>query len=312
MTAVRAVAAHLCIILIAGPLSAQQRPRAAYPPRMQEAKEYVYKQVGDVVLRMYVFFPDADQSAKRPAIVFFFGGGWQSGSPAQFHQQCLHCARRGMVAMSADYRVASRHGVNVTECVADAKSAIRWIRREAPRLGVDPERIVAAGGSAGGHLAAATALVPGFDEPMEDTTISCHPNALVLFNPALILAGEEGQLVADPQRRAALESRLGATPESLSPYHHIGKTPFLPPTLILHGKADTTVPFRTAEKFAEAMRAAGGKCQLIGYADQPHGFFNYGRANNRYYQETMEAVDRFLAELGYVAPAGTAADAKPN
>src|SRR5262245_37466762 len=159
----------------------------AYPPKFDGARSETYKKVGDVTLSLNIFEPPGASAPNRPAIVFFFGGGWTNGSPAQFEQHCRHLASRGMVAITADYRVASRHQVKPTACLADAKSAIRWVRQNAKRLGIDPQRIAAGGGSAGGHLAAATATVPGFDEPGEDTKVSAVPNALVLFNPALVL-----------------------------------------------------------------------------------------------------------------------------
>ena len=129
--------------------------------------------------------PGWKDSDKRPAIVFFFGGGWTSGKLEQFEPQASHLARRGMVAARADYRVKSRHGVTPKECVEDAKSAVRWMRANAAKLGVDPDRIVAAGGSAGGHIAACTAFSPGLDAEGEDANVSSKPNALVLFNPVL-------------------------------------------------------------------------------------------------------------------------------
>lgn len=283
---------------------AQQPTRQrAYPPDLPEARQETYKEVNGVALRLYIFEPNRKSTDDvRPAIVFFFGGGWRSGTPSQFHQQCLHLAKRGMVAMTADYRVSSRHDVKVTHCIADAKSAVRWVRAHASMLGIAPNRIVAAGGSAGGHLAAATALLPGFDEPGEDTSISCRPNALVLFNPALVLAPVDGKEGFPPERLANLAERFGAPPQDVSPYHHIHKWDHLPPTLILHGIADTTVPYRTVELFADAMRKAGGTCELIRYEGQPHGFFNYGRGNNTYYGETLQAMDRFLTQLGYLPP----------
>ena len=85
--------------------------------------------------------------------------------------------------MTADYRVASRHAAKVVDCIKDAKSAVRWIRTNAARLGIDPNRIVAGGGSAGAHIAAAAANIRDFDEPGEDRSTSSVPNALVLFNP---------------------------------------------------------------------------------------------------------------------------------
>jgi acetyl esterase/lipase len=285
-------------------LAAQERTGKGrnYPPQLAGAKVETYKTVGDVRLNLYLFLPPGHQpSDRRPAIVFFFGGGWNSGSPAQFEHQCRHLASRGMVAITADYRVASRHQVRVVQCVADAKSAIRYVRQEAGRLGIDPQRIVAAGGSAGGHLAAATALIPQFDEPGEDASISSVPNALALFNPAVVLAPVEGLARPTAERIAALKERLGAEPEALSPYHHVRSN--APPTILFHGKADSTVPYATVELFAKAMTEAGNRCTLVGYDGQGHGFFNYGRGGNEYYEKTLQALDAFLVALGYLPPA---------
>jgi acetyl esterase/lipase len=279
---------------------AKARGRFGYPPQFEGARVETYKEVGDTKLNVWIFEPaeKASPKAKRPAVVFFFGGGWTSGSPAQFERQCRHFAARGMVAITADYRVASRQHVKPVECVADAKSCIRWVRRNAARLGIDPERIAAAGGSAGGHLAAAVATLPGLDTAGEDTTISAVPNALVLFNPALVMAPIEGVNLLGFASKSSSE-RFGCEPTDISPIHHVGAG--LPPTLILHGKADTTVPIVTVEAFTAKMKAAGNRCELVGYEGQPHGFFNSAK-----YDETLAEADRFLTSLGYLKPAGTA------
>jgi acetyl esterase/lipase len=204
-----------------------------------------------------------------------------------------------MVAIMADYRVGSRHNARVPDCVRDAKSAVRWVRTNATGLGIDPNRIAAGGGSAGGHLAAATATVPGLEEPEENVRISSQPNALVLFNPALILASaQEAGFDANGELWSRLLPRFGRDPFAVSPYHHIKKG--LPPALILHGRADTTVPFKTAEAFTSKMVAAGNRCELEGYDGQPHGFFNFGRGDGQYYRETLHRVDQFLVSLGYL------------
>jgi acetyl esterase/lipase len=257
----------------------------------------VYKTIGDVKLSLHIFEPATGPKANRPAIVFFFGGGWTNGSPAQFETQCRYLAARGMVAITADYRVGSRHQVKPTACVADAKSALRWVRANAKRLGIDPNRIAAGGGSAGGHLAAAIATLPDFDEPTEDRKVSSVPNALALFNPALVLAPMEG-LSLDGFGTRVPEERMGTAPEKLSPAHHVKRG--TPPTIIFHGKADTTVPYTTVEAFTRVMLAAGNRCELVGYEGQAHGFFNQGRKGGRY-DETVAAMDKFLVSLGWLA-----------
>lgn len=275
--------------------------RSGYPPNLPDAKAEVYKTVGSAELKLYIFNPpDHRPSSKDAAIVFFFGGGWRIGTPAQFANQCRRLASLGMVAITADYRVWTRQRATVADGVSDAKSAIRYVRRNAARLGIDPQRIAAGGGSAGGHLAAATALVPGFDEPGENRAVSSRPDALVLFNPVVVLAPVPGdsQLAQMSARIGELPEFHDVDPQSVSPFHHISSN--APPTIIFHGKADTTVPYITVEAFTRKMQAAGNQCTLVGFDGQNHGFFNYGRGGNKYYDETLTRAEQFLAKLGYL------------
>jgi acetyl esterase len=285
----------------AQPADAERTPGPrAYPPVMPEARAETYKTIDGTKLQLYIFTPkDRASTNRRPAIVFFFGGGWTSGSPQQFEKQCEYFASRGLVAITADYRVASRQHAKPVQCVADAKSAIRWVRKNAARLGVDPNRIAAAGGSAGGHLAGCIAVVPGLDEPGEDPSVSGVPNAAVLFNPALLLAPLEGKDFGRLVSRLTPE-RLGVEPEAISPAHHAHSN--APPIIIFHGKADTTVPFSTSEVFAAKMKAAGNRCELVGFDGEGHGFFNYGRGgDNKFFAQTLKQADEFLTSLGYLS-----------
>lgn len=281
-----------------------------YPPEFPQARVEVYREVGDVKLNAWIFEPKGHQQKdRRPAIVFFFGGGWNGGTPGQFLPQCLHLAERGMVAITVDYRVKSRQGVLPQECVRDAKAAIRWVRTNAERLGVDPDRIASGGGSAGGHLAAAVALVPGFEDTEKDkAAVSSMPNAMVLFNPAVILAPVEDQPELLPADKAAdISKRTDGHAQEISPYHFVRKD--LPPCIIFHGTNDEAVPFPTVVAFQKAMTAAGNRCELKAYEGQPHGFFNPGRGQGepraeatRYYYRTMRELDAFLESLDYLKP----------
>lgn len=272
-----------------------------YPPAIDCDKEVVYKKVNDTDLKLWIFLPPKHIPNKNvPAIVFFFGGGWKGGSPQQFVKHCEYLSARGMVAMVADYRVASRNDVKAFSCVEDAKSAIRWTRKHAAELGIDPDRIAAGGGSAGGHLAAATATLPQFDTPGENLEISSIPNALVLFNPALVLAPIGKETPEQLTKLEGLEERLGAKPEDMSPYHHI--EPGDPPAIIFHGTEDKTVPFVTAQEFTNKMKALGNECILAAYEDEPHGFFNFGKKSNGPFISTVAMMDKFLVELGWLPP----------
>ena len=307
-TQIRRAIARLTFVVFGlfclGAVSAMgQEPEIVQGLKAAGAEIQVYKSAANsdgekVDLNMYIFKPEGHKAAdKRPAVVFFFGGGWKAGKPSQFQEHCKYLAGRGIVAMTADYRVSSRHGTKAVACVADAKSAVRWIRNNAKTMGIDPSRIAAGGGSAGGHVAACTGVIKTNDEPNEDSEISSVPNAMILFNPALVLGNVEGKPELDEVKMKGMKDRVGAEPISISPYHQIAAG--APPAIVFHGKADTTVPYWTAEVFATKMKEAGNRCDLIGYEDQGHGFFNTGRKKGKS-KETIEEMDKFLVDLGFL------------
>jgi acetyl esterase/lipase len=199
-----------------------------------------------------------------------------------------------MVAITADYRVGSRHQVKAVDCVRDAKSAMRWVREHAAELGVDPARIAAGGGSAGGHLAACTGTIDGFDESNEDASVSSRPEALVLFNP--VVSFDPSLPKADRERAAGLAKRLGVEPTALSPANHVDAKD--PPTIVLIGTKDFLIEGN--HQFAQRMQAAGVRCELDLYEGREHGFFNYGNAGGKDFLATLASADRFLASLGWL------------
>lgn len=262
------------------------------------SREVVYKTVGKTELKLHVFEPVNHKAAhKSPAIVFFFGGGWSGGTPKQFYEQSQFLADKGVVCFSADYRVKSRHGVTAIDCVADAKSAIRWVRQHAAELGVNPDRIIAAGGSAGGHIAACTGTIKGLDEAGEDVNVSSVPNAMMLFNPVLDSTPETGF--------GSKRFPKGREKEA-SPVHHVRGG--LVPTSLFHGTKDKTVPFEQATRFTKLMTQAGNRCDLHPFKGAGHGFFNgkHFRPKTKDvkpYHATMKESVKFLESLGYLAPA---------
>lgn len=239
-----------------------------------------------VELALHIFEPKNHKASdKAPVMVFFFGGGWNDGAPNAFFAHCKYLSQRGIVAIAPDYRVKNRQQTPPFESVADGKSAIRWVRANARALGVDPKRIVAAGSSAGGHVAACTALIPGLDDKSEETAISSIPNALVLFNP-----------VIDTSIAGYGNARLGARWQEISPLQHVRAG--APPTIVFHGTADKTVPYANAVAFESAMKAAGNRCELVTIRGEGHGFAY--RIEKKSANLALRETDRFLAGLGYL------------
>jgi acetyl esterase/lipase len=252
-------------------------------------KQYTYKEVESRKLSLYVTKPAAWQPTDtRPAIVFFHGGGWTGGKPGQFTEHSKYLASRGMVAVQVQYRLLDgKKRLPPETCVADAKSAMRWVRSHATELGVDPERIASAGGSAGGHLAAFVGMVDGGDDPADDQNVSAKSNAMVLFNP-----------VFDNGPDGWGHARVGERYKEFSPAHNISADD--PPAIVFLGSADKLIPVSTAEKFQQQMKRAGVDCEVMIFPDMPHGFFNHGRYENKPYEQTVVAMDRFLTSLGWL------------
>ena len=271
-----------------------------YPPQIEGATEVVYKSVDDVDLKLWMFAPEGADSEAFPAMLFFFGGGWTSGSPEQFVHQAKYLSARGMVGIVVDYRVKSRHGVQAVSCVEDAWDALRFIKNKASELGVDPDRVGVGGGSAGGHLAACLGTIYA-SEPDA-------PDALALFNPATVLAPIEWDLSAFPRlqsqldqanamietRQPELEQRLGVPTAELSPFSHV--EPNTPPTVIFHGTEDRTTPYLSAVLFEKRLQAAQVEVYLMTYKGAGHGFFN----QEPYRSQTTQQLDDFLESLGWL------------
>ncbi|MBL8238586.1 MAG: alpha/beta hydrolase fold domain-containing protein [Bryobacterales bacterium] len=149
-------------------------------------QEVVFTTTPQGELRMTLFYPPSWKATdQRPAALLFFGGGFVNGTPRQFFSKAAYLASRGMVAASAEYRVKSRHNTTPVESMADCRTAIRWLRANAASHGIDPARIAAGGGSAGGTCAMHLVTEP-----------DAKPNLLLLYNPA---TSAETPLTAVPQ-----------------------------------------------------------------------------------------------------------------
>jgi dienelactone hydrolase len=204
-----------------------------------------------------------------------------------------HYAKLGLVGISMSYRLHSaKTGVSVFDCVKDARAAVRYIRAHATELGIDPQKIIVSGGSAGGHLAVSTALFDKVNEEGDDLAVSASPNALVLLFP-----------VIDTSKDGYGQAKIGERWQELSPAHNVRAG--LPPTLIFHGTGDTVTPFAGAKTFHEAMLKAGNRCELDINEGGAHGYLMRDKA---LFDDTMKKTDVFLKSLGLpAAPPGRSA-----
>lgn len=245
-----------------------------------------YKEINSIKLFLEVYQPgDIDTSKNYPAMVFFHGGGWNDGTIKQFEPHAKYFSKRGMICFLAEYRVKKRHQTTPFEALKDAKSAIRYIREQADYFHIDTSMIVAAGGSAGGHLAAATALIVDYNENSDHMSTSCIPNALVLFNP-----------VIDNGPGGSGYDRIGAAYKNFSPLHNIKAG--APPTIVFLGTNDNLIPVETVKYYQMVMKKVNSICELYLYEGQSHGFFNYNHLE--YYKKTVTRTDEFLQSLGYL------------
>ncbi len=252
-----------------------------------------YKTIGGVTLSVSIFNPPGHSPATpKPGIVFYHGGGFNVGAPSNFYAQAQYLASRGMVAISVEYRIRTRHQTTQREAIMDAFSAMRWVRRHTTDLGIDPQRLAVSGGSAGGFLAAAATTLSGLDQPGEDTSISTRPNALILFN-SMIDRGPGSRAFAK------VEAAMGEKWKTISPLHNLYSN--FPPTIHFLGRADKNITVASAQKMKAEIEKIGGRSDLHLYDGQAHGFFNYGRGDNTHYRLTLIEADKFLTSLGWLS-----------
>ena len=300
-------ATSLMLMILSAQATTPAEPIQPYPPvpeSMEGATTYIYKEHGDTKLPMFVFSPPngaADEA--RAVVVFFHGSGWLAGSVYQFAGYARELARHGIVAAAAEYRVKEGYGTTPFESVADAKSAVRWLRQNHKRLNIRPDRIVAAGGSAGAHVALAAALYEDrFDDPKDALNVSARPDALVLFVPIVDTTAETGY-------RDTVYLFNGRERE-LSPIHHLRAG--LPPMLLLYGTGDAYIPSQLVEQFCDLARSFNNHCELAPFVGRNHFFYNHPayfklrpRMKDAYpghdFVTASHLLERFLHERGFFA-----------
>jgi len=266
-------------------MATDQIPQGPKPSGFNPDEIKVYKTINDDKMTAHIFFPkDNGKPGKRPGFAFFHPGGWSMGVPEWGYDLCQHYANLGMVAISFQYRLSSPVGYTPIDAVSDTKSAIRWTREQTDNLNIDPGKVVAGAISAGAHLAACAAMIPGYNDPNDKLEISPVPNALVLqsacLNPTIV--DEFSDLLRGRDR-----------PENCSPSHHIEAG--LPPMCLIHGTADNIVSFDSIKEFTKKTREAGNRCDLHPFEGTDHFFTQNVDSNS-----VPKLMDEFLSSVGYI------------
>ena len=277
----------LALLSLLGATQADLKPLTGdLQPRDNKAVA-LYKTTPQGDLRMNLYLPSGwRKSDRRPAIVFFFGGSCATGTPQQFASTAEYFATRGLVAASAEYRIESIHHTPPQACAEDAKSAIRWLRMNAPRLGIDRARIIAGGGSSGATIAAFAAYNTTFEPNDEDASVSCEPDALVLINPAF---GFPDRMT--PEQTAAAKGPIG---DFISSWK---VTKGGPPAILFFGTEDSLQ--EKARDFARQLIVAGTRAEFYTAEGQKHAFFNRSDSSP-WHILVLRQVDLFLRSLGYL------------
>lgn len=228
---------------------------------------------------------------KSPAVVLIHGGGWKEGDKRQAREIEFGTtlAENGYVAASVNYalRSAGKFPTNLQDC----KNGIRYLRAHAEELGIDPNRIAVMGGSAGGHLSLMVAytgddhaLAPPQPYPGISDKVSC---VIDFYGITDIESRKKTDPEGKPTEPRGVESEVksifGSTPaewKKASPVGHLRKD--LPPTLILHGKKDTTVDRDQSQLLADALKKVGAEYELVWLNQAGHSFsLRYGNPRDK-------------------------------
>ncbi|MDF1824635.1 MAG: alpha/beta hydrolase [Verrucomicrobiales bacterium] len=296
----------LCLLSIVFPVIAQETiDRTKVKPDMTEGIHMDGSTVFNYVdekkrrrLSLDVYRP-ADSEGPHPAIVIYFGGGWQNGRPALFAPLAQALAQRGYVCLVPEYRLSGE--APFPAAIHDAKAAIRWTRKNAKRLTIDPDRIATMGGSAGGHLSGfmgASNGIDRFEGEGEHREVSSEVQAsIVMCGPMNMLAGGVAERVEAGAKSetgdAILDFMGGVVPSQdadlyreASPLTHLSKAS--PPMLFIDGENDS--PKLRYPDFWKKMDDLGIPHEFVLMPDAPHPFWNM----REWFGPTVEAVDEFL------------------
>jgi acetyl esterase/lipase len=253
----------------------------------------VYGNGGGRELRCDVYTPPGNFE-RAPAVLILHGGGWRQGDRTQLKGYGILIGREGYVCVAPEYRLVPESPWPAQ--IHDVKAALRWVRANAEQLRVDPDRIAIEGNSAGAHLALFAAGTPGVEEfegSGGNPGISTAVSAAVGVYPPTLFSGPDHVKGSVP-----IEALVdgGADPDVIrkaGPASWV--TESFPPTLLIHGTADTVVPPSASLVMYEALYRAGVPVELHMYAEQPHAFDAAPAFGRQCAAEMLLFLDRYVA-----------------
>ena len=197
--------------------------------------------------KLDVYIPRGEWKNNRPAVLFIHGGGFKGGDKAEYRSAsvCADLARAGYVAVSCNYILSTKENPGAwPQNIADCREAVRWMRKNATDLGIDPQRIAVAGGSAGGYLALMVGLA---DEKPE---LGGDPKAVISSKVSAVI-DMYGVTGSGKYAKDMLVNFGADTDKVFSPLSYVTTRSI--PVLILHGNADKTVDIKESKNLEEAL-----------------------------------------------------------
>lgn len=271
----------LALFIFAASLTAQQLPAKAGPgpDNIVVERDVEYAKAGDVGLKLDIYRPKAESTKPRACVVWIHGGGWQGGNKSSGARLVTPLVATGdYVGVSVGYRLTD---VAIWPAqIYDCKAAIRYLRANASKLGIDPNKIGVWGGSAGGHLVALLGTsgdVAELEGNLGTTGVSSRVNCVIdYFGPAdFLLFGVDSPRLNEPGQPVyklfggPLKDHQSAAKQA-SPVTFISKDD--PPFLIVHGTKDPTVNINQSEQLYNRQKQAGASTLLVRVIDGGHGF----------------------------------------
>jgi acetyl esterase/lipase len=262
--------------------AAEPRPPEITPATLPGAETHIFRELSPDPVRLHVFKPmDWKAADHRPALIWFFGGGWTTGTPTNAAYWAKWATDHGMVGVAPDYRTKGRFNSSPLESVADSRAALQWIEAHAAELGIDPHRIVVGGNSSGGHVALWTAITHSPPGSAEAEAPPFKPAALILTSA-----------VSDTSKlKGYTPVRFGDNADALSPVQQLDAK--MPPMLVFHGDADKTVPQSQSLALRDALLASGNVCEFV---NVPGGSHNFGGELPEWREKTRTLVGDFLTK----------------